>query len=404
MLSVEDARARILSAFEALPAEVVSVERALGRVLAADVTARVTQPPADVSAMDGYAVRAADVAEAGTELAVVGEAPAGGAYEGTLQPGEAVRIFTGAPLPAGADTIVIQENAARQGDRIAVQQAEPQGRWVRPAGLDFRAGTTGLPAGRRLTSRDVGLAAAMNRPWLSVRRKPRVAVLGTGDEVVLPGEEIGPSQIVSSNGYALSAFVEACGGEPVHLGIAPDDPTELEEILAGADRCDLLLTSGGASVGEHDLVQDTLKRMGAEIGFWKIAMRPGKPLMFAELNGTPMLGLPGNPVSGLVCSTLFVRPAIDRMLGREVPEEPRLPAIAGRDLAGNGPRQDYMRCTLSEDDRGQRVATPFDKQDSSMLSRLADADALLVRAPHAPALSAGRPVEVLPLAGGALGI
>ena len=400
MLSVEDARAQILSVFAPLPAEVVSVERALGRVLAEDVTARVTQPPRDVSAMDGYAVRAADVADAPVRLRVVGEVPAGGDVDRPVAPGEAVRIFTGAPLPQGADTIVIQENAARDGDAVTVQQAEPLGRWVRPAGLDFQAGSVGLPAGRKLTARDVGLAAAMNRPWLSVRRKPRVAVLATGNEVVLPGEDLGPSQIVSSNGYALSALVEACGGEPMHLGVAPDTRDGLRQMLAGAAQADLLLTSGGVSVGEHDLVQGVLREMGADLGFWKIAMRPGKPLMLADLAGTPVLGLPGNPVSGLVCSTLFVRPAIDRMLGRDVPAEPRMAALAGRELDANGPRQDYMRCTLSRDRDGNRVATPFDKQDSSMLSRLAEADALLVRAPHAPALAAGEPVEVVPIDGG----
>jgi molybdopterin molybdotransferase len=400
MRSVEDARAQILSVFAPLPAEVVSVERALGRVLAEHVTARVTQPPRDVSAMDGYAVRAADIADAPVRLRVVGEVPAGGDFDRPIGRGEAVRIFTGAPLPQGADTIVIQENAARDGDAVAVQQAEPLGRWVRPAGLDFQAGSVGLPAGRKLTARDVGLAAAMNRPWLSVRRKPRVAVLATGNEVVLPGEDLGPSQIVSSNGYALSALVEACGGEPLHLGVAPDTRDGLRQMLAGAAAADLLLTSGGVSVGAHDLVQDVLRELGAELGFWKIAMRPGKPLMLADLNGTPVLGLPGNPVSGLVCSTLFVRPAIDRMLGRDVPAEPRMTALAGRDLDANGPRQDYMRCTLARDGDGNRVATPFAKQDSSMLSRLAEADALLVRAPHAPALSKGEPVEVVPIEGG----
>jgi molybdopterin molybdotransferase len=287
---------------------------------------------------------------------------------------------------------------------VTVQQGEPAGRWVRPAGLDFREGAVGLSAGRRLSARDVGLAAAMNRAWLSVRRQPRVAVLATGDEVVLPGERLGPSQIVSSNGYALSAFVAACGAAPLHLGVAPDDRAGLAEALAAARGADLLLTAGGVSVGAHDLVQDVLADLGAEIGFWKIAMRPGKPLMFADLAGTPVMGLPGNPVSGLVCATLFVRPALDRLLGRDAPAEPRLPARAGRDLPANGARQEYMRATLSRDAQDEPVATPFETQDSAMLSRLAAADALLVRPPHAPALTAGAPVEVVPLEGGAFGI
>lgn len=272
MLSVEDARTQVLAAFTPLPAEVVSVERALGRVLAQDVAARVTQPPRDVSAMDGYAVRAQDVANAPITMRVVGEVPAGGDFDRPLGPGEAVRIFTGAPLPRDTDTVVIQENTARDGDQVTVQQAEPKGRWVRPAGLDFQAGSVGLTAGRQLSARDIGLAAAMNRPWLSVRRKPRVVVLATGNEIVLPGEELGPSQIVSSNGYALSAFVAACGGEPLHLGVAPDTKDGLRQMLAGAAQADLLLTSGGVSVGEHDLVQDVLTEMGADLGFWKIAM------------------------------------------------------------------------------------------------------------------------------------
>ncbi len=404
MLSVEAARARILAAFEPLPPEVVGLERALGRVLAEDVAARVTQPPKDVSAMDGYAVRAADLADVPATLDIVGEVPAGSHHGGTLAPGQAVRIFTGAPLPEGADTIVIQENAERDGDRVTVRQSEPVGRWVRPAGLDFAEGTVGLRSGRRLTSRDVGLAAAMNRPWLTVRRQPRVGVLATGDEVVLPGEPLGENQIVSSNGYALSAFVAACGGVPVHLGVAPDDRARLAELIGGARGLDLLLTSGGASVGEHDLVQDVLKELGAELDFWKIAMRPGKPLMFATLGDTPILGLPGNPVSGLVCSTLFVRPALDRLGGHDADPEPRVPAILGRDLPANGGRQDYMRARLAVDAEGNRVATPFDKQDSSMLSRLAQADALLVRAPEAPALRAGASVEVVPLGNGVLSI
>ena len=405
MLSVAEARARILAAFEPLPAEVVGLERGLGRVLAEDVAARVTQPPKDVSAMDGYAVRAADVAEAPVTLDIVGDVPAGSSHGGTLAPGQAVRIFTGAPLPEGADTIVIQENAERDGDRVVVQQAEEPGRWVRPAGLDFAHGTVGLAAGRRLTSRDVGLAAAMNRPWLRVRRQPRIGVLATGDEVVLPGEPLGDNQILSSNGFALSAFVAACGGVPVHLGIAPDDRDGLAERLQAAGGLDLLLTSGGASVGEHDLMQEVLQALGAELDFWKIAMRPGKPLMFARLPaGTPVLGLPGNPVSGLVCSTLFVRPALDRMSGHDADPEPRVPARLGRDLPAGGARQEYMRARVEVDRVGNRVATPFDKQDSSMLSRLAGADGLVVRAPEAPPATTGDAVEVVPLGDGYLSI
>lgn len=404
MLSVEDARARILSAFAPLPPETVSVAQAHGRVLAADLASRVTQPPKSISAMDGYAVRAADVAEVPTTLHVVGEVPAGSHHPDPLPAGAAVRIYTGAPLPRGADTIVIQENTSQDGDGVTIQEGAAAGTYVRPAGLDFGAGEIGLKAGQCLTSRDVGLAAAMNRPWVQVHRRPRVAIIATGDEIVLPGDPLGENQIVGSNGFALAAFVEACGGSPLHIGIAPDDPEVLGEMIDGARGSDMLLTSGGASVGRHDLVQEVLRHKGAELDFWKIAMRPGKPLMFGRLGATPVLGLPGNPVSSLVCATLFARPAMARMLGMANPVPPRETAVLGSDLAANDRREDYLRASLHTDKDGKRIATPFAKQDSSMLSRLARADCLLVREPFAPAASVGDTVEIVPLAGGFLQI
>jgi molybdopterin molybdotransferase len=404
MQPVEDARARILAAFAPLPAETVNVAEALGRVLAEDLTSRVTQPPKDLSAMDGYAVRSADVAKVPVILRVVGDVPAGSHYPGTLGVGEAVRIFAGGPLPTGADTIVIQENATREDDRVTIHQGAAAGTYVRPAGLDFTAGQIGIGAGRRLTSRDVGLAAAMNRPWLRVHRKPRVAILATGDEIVLPGDPLMENQIVSSNGFALAAFVQACGGEPLHLGIAPDDPAALGEMIDGARGSDMLLTSGGASVGQHDLVQDVLRRNGAEIDFWKIAMRPGKPLMFGQLGNTPVLGLPGNPVSSLVCAAIFARPAIARMLGQENPIPESARAVLGCELPANDRRQDYLRARLETDGNGKQVATPFNKQDSSMLTRMARADCLVVRPPEAPPAKAGDAVEIVPLGGGCLEI
>ncbi len=402
MLSVSEARTRLLAAFEPLAAETVSVADALGRVLAEDVVARVTQPPKDVSAMDGYAVRAADVAEVPATLRVVGEVPAGRHHAGAIGAGEAVRIYTGAPLPDGADAIVIQEDTRREGDSVSVHETVPLGHYVRPAGLDFAAGEVGLPAGRRLTARDVGLAAAMNRPWLPVRRRPRVAILATGDELALPGDPLAENQIVGSNGFALASLVTACGGVPVHLGIAPDDRVALGHCIEGARGCELLVTSGGASVGAHDFVQEVLKAKGAELDFWKIAMRPGKPLMFGRLSGTPVLGLPGNPVSSLVCAFLFLGPAIDAMLGAVPGPPPPEPAVLGRDLPANDRRQDYIRARLEADARGRRIAMPFEKQDSAMLSRLAAADCLILRAPHAPAATAGETIEVLPFVGGCL--
>jgi molybdopterin molybdotransferase len=405
MLSVEEARARITAAFAPLAAEQVGVAEALGRVLAEDVTARADQPPVAVSAMDGYAVKAADVATVPATLRQIGTSAAGGGFAGTLRPGEAVRIFTGAPVPDGADAIVIQENTSAAGDRITVKTgAAPAGRFIRPAGLDFRAGQVGLAAGRRLTARDIGLAAAMNRPWLKVRRRPRIAILATGDEVVMPGEPMGPSQIASSNSLGLGAFITACGGEAVQLGIAPDDRDALGRMAAGAMGVDLLLTTGGASVGDHDLIQEVLGAQGFALDFWKIAMRPGKPLIFGRIGSTPVLGLPGNPVSTVVCATVFLRPAMAAMLGENDAAEPAERALLAAALPDNDERQDYLRATLSRDVAGRLLARAFERQDSSMLANMAHADCLIVRPPHAPAAEPGTAVEILRLTGGVLSI
>jgi len=395
MIPVAEALARIVAAFSPLPAETVGIAEASGRVLAQDVVARVTQPPHAVSAMDGYAVRAADVGTVPATLKVIGAVPAGGLFDGSLSPGEAVRIFTGAPLPQGADAIVIQEDTEAGEGRVTVKESCTTGNYVRAAGLDFAKGDTGPRAGRRLTVRDVGLIAAMNHPWVQVRRRPRVAILATGDEVVMPGEPLGASQIVSSNGIALAAFVRACGGEAIQLPIAADREDSLAELAAGARGADLLLTTGGASVGEHDLVQKALGRQGMALDFWKIAMRPGKPLMFGDLAGTPVLGLPGNPVSAVVCSLLFARPALNALLGLDAPAHPLEPMVLGADLPENDRRQDYLRATVAANGDGRRTATPYGRQDSSMLALLAAADGLIVRAPHAPAAAKGAAVEVL---------
>jgi molybdopterin molybdotransferase len=399
MIPVAEAQERILAAFAPLAAETVSLSEAVGRVLATDVIARLTQPPADVSAMDGYAVRAADVARVPVTLTQIGRSAAGAAFDGSVGPGETVRIFTGAPVPPGGDAIVIQEDADADGDAITVRESVAAGRHIRVAGLDFRAGAAGVAASRLLTPRDVGIAAAMDVPWLSVRRRPRVAILATGDEIVMPGEPVGPDQIVSSNGWALAAFVAANGGVPINLGIAPDRPEALQTLAAGAAGADLLVTTGGASVGEHDLIQTALGEIGLEVDFWKIAMRPGKPLIFGALRRetavTPLLGLPGNPVSSLVCALVFLAPILNRLRGL-APEVPAPDAARlGRDLAANDRRQDYLRATLAPGDDGVPVATPFDKQDSSMLSLLSRSDALVIRAPHAPPAQAGEMVPIL---------
>ncbi len=397
MISVAEALSRILAPIAPLSGEVVPLADAFGRALAEDVTARVTQPPKAVSAMDGYAVRAVDVAEVPAQLTVIGEAPAGGAHDGALGVGEAVRIFTGGPVPAGADAIIIQEDTDVIAEcRINVREGAATGTYVRPAGLDFSLGDVGIPAGTRMGAREIGLAAAMNMPWITVRRRPRIALLATGDEIVRPGEPIAENQIVSSNTLALAALIEGAGGEPIDLGIARDDLASIEERVAGASGADVLVTLGGASVGDHDLVHDALAQRGLELDFWRIAMRPGKPLMFGQLGQTVMLGLPGNPVSSLVCGTIFLRPAIRALLGLHPATEPRARARLGRDLTQNDQREDYLRAELHRDGDGTLIATPFGKQDSSMMSLLVRAHALVVRAPHAAAAKAGDEVEIVP--------
>ncbi|MDA0663157.1 MAG: molybdopterin molybdotransferase MoeA [Proteobacteria bacterium] len=404
MLAVAEARQRILSAFTPLPPEQVSLSDALGRVLAEDVASRRTQPPMAVSAMDGYAVRAADTEIIPATLEVVGAAPAGGSYQGEVNPGQCVRIFTGGPVPAGADAIVIQEDTVAEGNLVSVLETVPVGHYVRPAGLDFSEGEILLKAGATVTARDIGLAAAMNRPWLMVRRQPRVAILSTGDEVVMPGDPVGPNQIVSSNGLSLAAAVRARGGIPISLGIAPDNRETLAAMAAGARGANLLLTTGGVSVGEHDLVQSVLGEAGLDLDFWQIAMRPGKPLMFGHVHGTPVLGLPGNPVSSLVCAVIFMLPALDRMQGVVAPERPAYKAQLTVNLEENDRREDYLRASLSYSAAGASLVTPFSRQDSSMFSRLAHADCLVIRAPHATAASVGDTVEYLPLPSGMLRI
>ncbi|MDE0386972.1 MAG: molybdopterin molybdotransferase MoeA [Defluviicoccus sp.] len=402
MISVGEARGRILAALRPMPAEQVGLGAALGRVLAEDVAARRTQPPLAVSAMDGYAVRAEDVRTLPAHLSVIGYAPAGRAFEGSVGPGEAVRIFTGAPVPEGADAIVVQENTRDAGDcRVEVVDGEaPKGRFVRPAGLDFSEGDVLLEAGRTLTARDVGLAAGMNLPWLKVRRKPRVAILATGDEIVMPGEPVGRDQIVSSNALALAGFVAALGADPIDLGIAPDSAESLKTMAAGARGADLVLTTGGASVGDHDLVRSVLGEVGLEVDFWRIAMRPGKPLIFGTLDGTPLLGLPGNPVSSMVCAMIFVKPALSAMLAAAAAPDASEPARLGAGLRANDEREDYLRASLASDAEGGLTATPFDIQDSSMFANMARADCLIVREPFAPSAARGEPVRILRLAGG----
>ena len=405
MISVEEAIQRVENAFTPLAAEQVALTDALGRTLAEDLRARRSQPPVAVSAMDGYAVRAADVEKLPAKLKVIGHVPAGASFSGEVGPGEAVRIFTGAPVPNGADTIVIQENTQGGKSTVTVVDGKaPPGRYVRPAGLDFAEGEILIESGKVLTARDIGLAAGMNIPWLRVTRKPRVALLSTGDEIVMPGDPIGPNQIVSSNGLALASFVRAQGGEPIDLGIAFDSEESLRAMSKGAKGADLLVTTGGASVGEHDLVQRVLGTEGLEVDFWKIAMRPGKPLIFGRLGATPLLGLPGNSVSAMVCAVIYLGTALRRMLGVAEKKHPAATATLAVPLPENDERQDYLRATLEHDEYGRLMARPFQAQDSSMFSRLAHADCLVVRAPHAPAAQVGTLVTIIPLGGGMIGV
>jgi molybdopterin molybdotransferase len=399
LMPVAEALARVLADARPLPGEQAPLTEAHGRVLADDVAALRTQPPAAVSAMDGYAARAADVAQVPARLKLVGEVAAGHPFEGRVGAGEAARIFTGGVIPPGADTIVIQEHTTREGDTVVVAKSAGPGKHVRVEGLDFARGATLLGKGRRLTDRDLALAAAMNHPRLTVHRRPKLAVLATGDELVMPGATPGFGEIVYSNGYATMALARREGCEIIDLGIAPD---RLEETAAAVRRArdasaDVLVTSGGASVGDYDLVQKALAAEGLALSFWKVALRPGRPMMHGRLGAMHVLGLPGNPVSAYVCAVLFLVPLIRRLIGR-ADVEPRLEAaLLGCDLPENDERADYLRATLAPGPDGIPVATAAKMQDSSMLTPLAQADCLLVRAPHAPAAKAGSRCDILRL-------
>jgi molybdopterin molybdotransferase len=403
MITVEEALKRVLASAEApLEEEKVALAEAYGRVLARDLKALRTQPPFSNSAMDGYALRSADTALAPATLTLIGESAAGRAFAGAVGPGEAVRIFTGAPAPEGADAIVIQEDVEREGERIRLSAAVPAGDNLRQAGMDFREGESLIPAGRRLTPRDVALAAAANHPALGVRRRARVAILATGDELVKPGGALGPAQIVASNNFAVAGVVEACGGVAIDLGIAVDDVSALQAAVAQARdaRADVLVTLGGASVGDHDLVQQALVSAGMELGFWRIAMRPGKPLMHGRLGAMRILGLPGNPTSSMVCAILFLRPLVRALHGEPDPgADLSQPARLAVDAPANGVRQDYLRASLDRGADGILVATPAASQDSSLVKTMARADGLIVRPPHAEPAKAGDACRVIPFHG-----
>ena len=399
LMPVADALAAVLAGAEPLSEEMVALDTAFHRVLARDLSALRTQPPQAMSAMDGYAVRAVDASQAGTRLKVVGEVAAGRPFESKLGPGEAIRIFTGGVLPEHADAVVIQEDAAVNGDSIEIREAALPGRHVRRAGIDFRQGDVLLAKGTRLTDRHLALGAAMNYPQLPVRRRPKVAILATGDELVMPGATPGPGQIVYSNGYALRALARREGAETIDFGIAADTVEATTAGIRGArdSGADVLITTGGASVGDHDHVKRSLEAEGVTMTFWKIAMRPGKPMMHGRLGAMRVIGLPGNPVSSYVCGFLFLAPLIRALSGRADVHHPRERALLGGDVAANDLREDYLRARLEARPDGVLIATPVDHQDSSLLGNLAKAQALVIRPPFAPRASAGSPCDILRL-------
>ncbi|GGA85698.1 molybdopterin molybdenumtransferase MoeA [Brucella endophytica] len=396
LLPVDEALARLLADATALGEETIPLMQAGGRVLARPVTARHTQPPFDASAMDGYALRGADVASVPVELTVIGESAAGKRFSGTVAPGEAVRIFTGAPVPDGADTVLIQENTERlSNDRVRVLASVAPGKNIRRAGLDFTKSETLLTPGRVLDAADLSLAAAANNAALAAIRQPKVAILATGNELVPPGGTLGPDQIIASNTVGIAEIVRRNGGVVCDLGIVPDKVERIEAAIGTAveEGVDILVTSGGASVGDHDLVHAALSARGMELDFWKIAMRPGKPLMFGRLKTLRVLGLPGNPVSSLICAHLFLVPLVAALGGRAYKPDIRTARLES-DLPANGSRRDHIRAQIIVGRDGALFASPLPQQDSSVLSALARADALIIREPHTAPARAGDPCQI----------
>ncbi|MEL7107590.1 MAG: gephyrin-like molybdotransferase Glp [Pseudomonadota bacterium] len=390
MISVEEALAHLFALADPLDTELVNLHLASGRVLAQDVSARRNQPPFAASAMDGYAVQNAD-ATPGATLIVIGEAAAGHGFPGGAKKGQAVRIFTGAPLPKGTDRVVIQEDVVRGDNSITLLEHLDEKSHVRAAGADFQIGDQ-ITAPRLLSPSDVALLAAMNIAQVPVTRKPVVAIIATGDELVQPGEDPGPDQIIASNSYGLAALLEQNGAHPRLLPIARDNAPSLRLAFDLAQDADLIITIGGASVGDHDLVGDIAQEQGMERAFYKIAMRPGKPLMAGRMANATMIGLPGNPVSAMVCGHIFVLPVIRKMLGLGAAPAPRQTATLAAPIGPNGPREHYMRAH-----HGPEGVTVFDRQDSSLLTVLADANCLAIRPINDPARAKGEMLDIIPL-------
>jgi len=393
-LTVKQAIDLLVAGIEPLPSETLPLAAARTRTLAEPIIAHLTQPPFTASAMDGYAVHLSDLATLPTTLTIVGESAAGARFHGTLARSQAVRILTGAPVPDGADAIVIQENTRRDGTTLTIRNGAPDPAHIRPLGGDFRQGQRLLEAGQTLDARTLTLAAASGHATVSVRRRPRVAILATGSELVPPGTTPGPDQIVSSNPIGIAALIEAFGGEPVLLGIAPDNLSAIATLIEQARDWDLLITSGGASVGDHDLVRPALESLGVALDFWRIAMRPGNPVLFGRLGPLRVLGVPGNPVSALLCTRIFACPMIGAMLGRPAGQAAPRQIVLGSALSLNGPRQHYMRAVIETRD-GRETVSAVPNQDSSLLTPLTRANGLIVRKPNAPPEPAGTPVPVI---------
>lgn len=402
LMPVEEALERLLASVRPMSAtEIVPLREAIGRVLAGPILARRTTPAADVSAMDGYALRSADAATVPAELTLIGESAAGNPFAGEVTPGAAVRIFTGAVMPVGADAVIIQEDTRREGQKVVCTEAAVQGRHIRRAGGDFNIGEQLLPAGHKLRARDLSLIASADIAEVGVLRRPRVGLLSTGNELVRPGTGAQGHHVILSNIYPLAALAESAGAEVTDLGLLPDDRQETEKGIRAALSAgfDVLITSGGASVGDHDLVAPSLLAQGVDLAVHKIALRPGKPLMFGQSSeGVHVLGLPGNPVSAHVCALLFLIPLLETLQGQAIEPGVRLkPAILGADVPKNAQRMDFMRAETIGWKNGLRVVKPLPTQDSSMLRLLSQADILLVRPPNAPAAMAGEPCDILPL-------
>jgi molybdopterin molybdotransferase len=400
LIPVEEAQARLLAAARPIGArETLSIWDADQRVLAEPVMARLTQPPFDASAMDGYAFRRGDVTAVGDRLSLIGESAAGHSFSGDVGPGQAVRIFTGAPVPNGADTVLLQEDAIRHDHgRIELAFLPDQGRHIRPRGQDFIEGETVLAQGLLLDPGRLMLAAAANHATVSVFKRPLVGIIATGDELREPGSLLGPDQIVASSIFAIAALARRAGADVETFGIVADDPKAIADTVARAQArgVDVIVTLGGASVGDHDLVQSTLIGLGMRLDFWRIAMRPGKPLMVGALGDIQVLGLPGNPVSSMVCGLLFLEPLIASLARRTAPSR-AAKAITETDLAANDHRQDYLRSTLSRDDSGALIARSYGKQDSSQMKIFANSEALIIRPPNAPAVKSGETCDILVL-------